>query len=440
MTATARPLPLVLLALSLLATPLTSAHGDAAEGAYDPLMLDLHAFLQVDATLVEQNPRVDSIAWPIPAQPGQPNPSLDFAIPAPQPMVTQRGLVATLVVHAGTAGPAQDQRGDSFEVTLLRNGEPIDGASARGSFGPLMVAGQTSNVSVAIAAPPTDFVAGDSMGIRVRPLMPLLREGDIILQLGPEGSRVDFDALRVPHVRDLGLATEGQTVFRLGEETFRPSLPNAAVITATVTHDGITFDRTNVTAGEPLYIVFVADEPHDVAEAAHERFDAEARRSAAHTYLVGGGVVHVHPGVGIAVRVDYTEHANRRVTCFANCEEDAPMELRVEPPPPTRPDQRGALIPPPREQVTLPPDERETNDADARTPLALPAVLAGLTVAALTARPLTLTKTPKRQDTTTTKCGQPSPSLASWRLGVVARVRGREAAPDERLLLPRRHR
>lgn len=375
----------MLLGLLLLAAH-AGAHGAPAEGPYDPLMLDLHAFLQVDGTLVERDARIDSVAWPVAAQPGQPNPPLDFHIAAPQPMVTQRGLVLTLVFHAGTAGPAQDANGDSFEVTLLRNGEAVEGASARGSFGPLMVAGQTTTLAVPVAPPPTDYAAGDRIGVRVRPLMPLLREGDIILQLGPEGSRVDFEALRVPHVRELGLANEGQTAFRVGEEAFRPSLPNAVVITATVTHDRITLDRSNVTAGDPLYLVFVGDEPHDVAEGEHERFDVEARRLTAHTYRVGSSSFHVHPGVGLAMRLDYASPGSHRISCLTNCDDALALELRIDEPPPDRPDQRGALIPPPREQVALPPGEPEIDANDERVPLAAPALLLGIVAAAALVR------------------------------------------------------
>lgn len=376
---------LCLLAL-LAVVPAATAHGENPDGAYEPLSIDLHAYLATGG-LVMEAPADGALRFDPPPRVDEENPALDFEILAPQAFFTQRGVTVTLVLRVGAPQAGRGVDGASVEATLLRNGEPIDGASARATLEPLLSPG-TYELELPLAPPATLYAEGDRVGIRVRPLMPLGPQHEVALAIGEEGSRAGFEALRLGNVAELGLAASAaQVVYHLGEEQFAPASPGAQVITLQLTHERATLSAAEAYARRPLYVLVVTDEPTEVAEAEHEAFTSEARRERSHRYRVGDETVYAYPGVGVAVRVD------RDTDLSLRCETRCPAGgfeaiIRIVPAPSPPQDQASALIPPPADDA--PPSvvaATPVPEARDETPAApLVGVLAAASLAALRRR------------------------------------------------------
>ncbi|HEX2021839.1 MAG TPA: hypothetical protein VHH36_03950 [Candidatus Thermoplasmatota archaeon] len=377
-----------LLLLALLAAPPALAHGDPNATAYDPLETDLHAWAGPDGALLRAAPAAGSLAFPG-APPGGQAGSLAFSVPAPLPASVLGAVRVTMAVEVSAPTPGRDADGNSLEVALTQAGEDVEDGVARAQLPPLLTPGTVYTVEASVTPPGALYARGEAMGVRIRPLMVGLRDDQLFLRVGEEGTRVDFTRLRVPRVQDLGLGGEGLTVFDPRSDAFAPSVPNARVVSARVTHSSVDLGAIRVEQGKPLYVVLVGDEPPAQAEAEHERLDEADRLAAAHAFRIGTQLVRVHPGVGVALRVPTDKAALLEVRCEANCPPGGfATAIRVEAPPDPAADERSALIPPsPQRSTPATPTADADPDARSETPgLPLAAALGAAALVALARR------------------------------------------------------
>jgi MYXO-CTERM domain-containing protein len=239
----------------------------------------------------------------------------------------------------------------------LRAGEPVEGATATAQLPAVLVPGQVEKLEFTLQPPTALYARGETIGLRVRALVPgLPAETLSLLTGGPDPSRVDFRAIRIPRALDLLPAPPGAVVFSANEEVFRPSDPNARVLTLTVGHDAATFENATVAAGQKAYLVLLGVESQDIAERHHEDPRPETRQAAAHVYQVGTTLVFTHPGLGVALPLDTTRAGVIDVQCFANCPARGFLRaVVVEGASAETPTPRSALIPPPRNELPIEP-------------------------------------------------------------------------------------
>lgn len=357
-----RPLAVLLLALA----PLAAAHGSPAP--YDPLVVELHAFLTSDGALSEAAPQPGAVAFPAGAPPAGSAP-LRFEIEAPVRFVPSGGFAVDLALRADAPVVA----GDGLELAIEPGGEPARVPLPE----PVLAPGETTRVLVRLQASGAEYAEGDPIALVVRPLMPGLTEGALSVVVGGDvPSRVDALDMRVPTPADLGLQSTPLTEFILGKEEFASSA-GTAVNVFRVGHDVISRPEGHAWSTNGTYVVLRGEEAGDVA-LQHSFVDRERRIGVAHEFSVNGIRARVHPGLGVVVPVTSLPI---RVVCVANCPTagfshtiDAPGS-DADAPPAERP---SVLVPPPRETRGIPVSEDE--DAPRNTPLAgTLALLAALT-------------------------------------------------------------
>lgn len=362
----------------LLAPPLAGAHGAAS--AYDPLVVEMHAFLTADGALAEAAPDAGEMAFP-PSDPLEPGEPLVFALDAPVRFEPAGGLVVTLRLRAAQPVVARDADGNAFELSLLRDGAPVEGASRRVPLAdPVLAPDARATLDAVVQAPGVVFEERSRLALQVRPLMPLA-EGALLLLVGPEGSRADLPDMRVPRVADLKLQDAPLVEFVTENETFEP--PEGSVATVVrVRHDRVEAPRAML-IGSPTYLVLVGEEGEEEARS-HSFPDRPRRLAAAHELLVGDRLVRVHPGLGVVVPLTRTAD----VTCARNCPPDFRFSVPVQEAPrngsvPSQ-EPTGVLIPPPRSTAGIPVSQDAPPEDGRGVPG--PALAATLAAALLAAR------------------------------------------------------
>lgn len=387
------PRPRVLLPLVLLAAaPLAAAHGEdapAGTGPFDPLRLQLHTWLDAEGGLaMDGAPAAASVPFAPPAPGAATSPPLSFSLAMPVTATPGGPIEVELHLRADKAVVARDADGNAFEVSLLQEGAPIDGATKRVALAdPVLAPGSTPRVVLTLQAPGALLLEGEALTLVVAPLMAGLQEGALSLLVGGErASTLDMRDLRVPALAHLRLQEAPLREFLLDDEDFRPP-PGAVANVLRVGHDRIDGPATVASARGGTYLVLRGEEGPEVAHRAHAHASRDARVAAAHELLVGDTPVRVHPGVGVVVQLP--ANATTTVTCARHCPaggfsmtfatgDDADADAAARAP-------QSSLIPPPRDTRGVPvsEDAPETRGVPAPAPLAALAVMA---VAAMLAR------------------------------------------------------
>lgn len=351
-----RALPLVALLLS----PLAAAHGDA--GAYDPLVVSLHAYLTADLRASEAAPDPGAVPFPAPA-PAANAPPLRFALEAPVRFSPGSGFEVEITVRADRALVARDADGNALELVVEPGGEPTRVALPE----PILAPGALATARATLQAPGAEYARGDALALAVRPLMPALTEGALSLVVGGDRpSRLDAPEMRVPSLADLELQDAPHTQFLLANETFASP--------AHVVHVRHAETTMTVTPNASV-VVLRGEETGDDADA-HAFPDADRRRAAAHAYTVNGALVRVHPGVGVVVEIG---RETARILCATNCPPGG-FAQTIAPGAGNAPgggDRPSVLVPPPRDTTGIPVS---ADDEPKQTPL--PIALVGAAVGA----------------------------------------------------------
>jgi len=311
---------LALLAALAALAPLAAAHADPSETVYDPLTLDLHGWLTAEGGIAASPPAEGGVYFPS-YTPADPPSHLDFSMKAPSRFAPATGLDVRVHLVADKPVVAQDSGGSSFTLTLLADGVAVKGASRTLSLGQAALApGASADLATTLPAAGVTFDKGATLTLRVAPLAPALADASLKVAVGASAnSHADFLAAKLPGVQDLGLdEPPGVTLFLLSESTFQPREPDAALVTLSVSQNQ-TVALSKVASAPVTYVVLRGD--HSVAEgrAFHEFPDADARNAAAHVWRVGTQRVRVHPGVGVAVRVNVTAGSVVDVVCESVC-------------------------------------------------------------------------------------------------------------------------
>lgn len=362
-------LPVLAAALAL-ALPLASAHGDGAEAAYDPLALDARLHAAPDVTLGEDKPPEGGAFFPA-GEPNKPQPPLDFAWTVPGALVLSGEAVVTLAASAEKPMVTRDRDGRSFEVVLLRNGEPVPGASARvGATDPAGTAALQPSPLRFEAKLKLDALAlakGDVLALRVQPLMPLVpAEGLRVLVGGDAGTRLYVPSARVPTVKDLGLQDAPLEEFLLAAE---PGLQGGSGVVhhaLRVDHDKAEFVDGGASGTGRAFLVLRGAESSAAAHEHHETLDPARRAGAAHQFQVGDRLVRVHPGVGVKVPLaPGPDGLTVTITCVLHCPVGG-FERVVSLATPDDPSGAtgSTLIPPPRSTKGIPVSEDAPADED----------------------------------------------------------------------------
>lgn len=347
------------LALAILLVPLGAAHGTPP--AYDPLVVEMHGSLHAEGTFSETEPTAGALAFPAstPAAPGAP---LRFAFQAPVRFAPAGGFEVELALRAD----APIATGDGLELAIEPGGMP-----QRVALPPLLAPGETATARVTLAGA-ADHAEGSELALVVRALAPALAENTLFLVLGANASRMDVRDMRVPSVGDLALQDADVVELLSDRETFAPSRP-ATVHTFLVAHDAVATRGVQGDDWNATYVVLLGIEAEEDAQT-HAFADRERRRAAAHALTVGGTLVRVHPGLGVAVPV---ASLPARIQCVANCPPGGfayTIDAQGVAAPADRPSQ---LIPPPREERDVPVSE----DGPDEKPTPLPPLAAGFALA-----------------------------------------------------------
>ncbi|HVM44669.1 MAG TPA: hypothetical protein VM582_01940 [Candidatus Thermoplasmatota archaeon] len=353
-----------LLALLLLA-PLALAH---APGGYDPLVLDLHAFLTAEGRIDERAPAPGGVAFPASAPPGPAAP-LSFALAAPVRFVPGAAFDVTLRVRADGLVVARDADGHAFEVNV----EPGGAAQRIALDPPVLAPGSAATARAHVQAVGALYEEGQEMTLTIRPLMPLGERALVLVVGGEQPSTFHAPDMRVPAPADLRLQDLPHTEFLLASEAFEPP-SHHAVNTFVVSHEGVRPPASGAWSANGTYVVLRGEEPPESARE-HAHTGRAQRVEAAHEFRVNGMTARAHPGLGVVVRV----HAPPvRVECVRNCA--APFVWTYAPEDAPRADPPSALVPPPRDARGIPASEDEPRGSDA--PLPLLTLLAALALAA----------------------------------------------------------
>lgn len=375
---------LVLVALLAFASPVARAHAGPIEDVYDPLLFDLHLYLSADGLALDE-PSDGPVAFPAGVEPAP----LELDALAPFAFANQRGIDLRFWVESTVPLAAQDADGESFDITLLRGGEPIDGAATTASVGPLLTTGTPAEARASLTPAALEAAQGERLTLRIAPRFAVPSDGALLLLVGgPAASKLDFQAVRLPSLSALDPQSGGLVMWDLARERFVPSDTSARVAELRVDHARVDGAPFAVAKDAPLWIALLGAEPQNDAERHHEQPREDERLAKAHAFAVGplGTLARVHPGVGTAVRVPTDRAGTWEVRCVMTCPEggfvlrydveDASASATPETP-------RSALIPPSRQ--TLPPvDELEAGKEE--TPGLAPAALVALAGMALALR------------------------------------------------------
>lgn len=340
-----------LLLVVLLALPLAAGHGVAP--AYDPLVVDMHLYLQADGGLGETAP--DAGAVPLPAvTPGAAATPVTFSVKAPVAFAPAANVEVEVTLRADQLVVARDADGNALELSLAPDGAPTRVALAD----PVLAPGSVALARASLPVPMRTFEEGDELRIVVRPLMPALAEGALSIVIGGDApSRADFPEMRVPSPADLRLQDLPHTEYLVGKDRFDPPADHAVNVFR-VEHDRITPPASPRFSAAGTYVVFEGVE----ADGSPHRFaDRERRVQAAHEFTVNGLVARVHPGLGVIVRV---ESQPALVQCVRHCPPggfsqrigDDANAAAGEPP--------SVLVPPPRDTSGIPVSEDEPPAAE----------------------------------------------------------------------------
>lgn len=324
----------------------------AHEGEYDPLVVDLHAFLTSDGRIDERAPAPGAVAFPAssPAAPGAP---LRFAFAAPVAFAPGAAFEVSLQLRADAPVVARDADGNALEINV----EPGGSAAKAALDPPLLAPGSVTSVRAVVQASGAAFEEGDEIALVVRALMPLTADA-LALVIGPE-TRFDAPDMRVPSPADLRLQEVPHTEFLLEGESFEPPSTHAVNV-FTVLHDGIRAPAQPAWSAAGTYVVLRGEESG--AEAMRHAYPDRARRvDAAHELTVSGVPARAHPGLGVVVRASSLP---LRVECARNCPEGFAWSYAPPAATPTSgADAPSVLVPPPRDTSGIPvseddPDER----------------------------------------------------------------------------------
>lgn len=348
-------------ALLVLLAPSALGHG----GAYDPLVVDLHAFLTADGKIDERPPAPGAIAFPA-SSPAAPAAPLRFTFAAPVAFSAGAAFAVSLQLRADSAVVARDADGNAFEINVEPGGTPVRVAIEP----PLLAPGAIVNVSAMVQDDGALHAEGDEIALVVRPLMPLA-EGALSLVIGA-GSTFDAPLMRVPTPADLRLQDVPHTEFLLESEAFEPPATHA-VNAFRVTHEGIEPPQAGAWSADGTYVVLRGEEPEESASL-HAYPDRARRVEAAHELRVNGVLARVHPGLGVVVRAPALP---LRVECERNCPAGFAWSYAPTSAGPTPTDGPSVLVPPPRDTRGIPVSEDEPEDRSIPGPhLALALALA----------------------------------------------------------------
>lgn len=386
--------PAALLAVLLALAPHAAAHGDDRETPYDPLSIDLALHPDAAGALLEAPPPAGAVAFRA-GEPNAPHPPLDFGYAVPGRFVAAADATLTLRVSIARPMALHDQAGDSFEVSLLRGGKPIEGATAKARL-PQASVGVLSGADAAEAEATLRTTGlplepGDALTLRIRPLMPVLPPDALKLLVGgKDPPALLFPHLRIPTVQDLGLQDAPLEQALLSAPL--PATTGAVVYyDLQVSHASAELKDAPPAEGRRAFLLLRGVEAPADAHAHHEFPDADRRMGAAHQFQVGDRLVRVHPGVVVKVPLaPGADGLTTTVACVLHCPEggfERTLQLlRADDPSGAT---GGTLIPPPRSTKGIPvskdaPAEEEKNLLPA--PPLLPAAALGLAGGLLAAR------------------------------------------------------
>lgn len=341
----------------LLALPVVSAHADPNETVYDPLTLDLPGWLAPAHAIARAPPAAGALPFAAITPGAQPTP-LDFSASMPERFAPGGGLSVHVRLVATKPVVAQDANGQTLRVQLLAAGKLVPGAERTLATGQAVLApGAVVDLLALVPLGSVSFASHETLTVLLTPLMPALADDALALAVGPEGSRADFPAAHLLGPEDLGIEEpRAARVFLLSSSTFDGAVPGAALFTYSVTQNATRAIATPATA--PVTFVVLRGD-HSIAEARayHEQADPAARNDAAQVFRVGQTRVRVHPGLGVAVRLDLAPGQVVDVAC-----ESCATPFKATLPPLAATDGEGAqtydpsnvLIPPPRDTSGIP--------------------------------------------------------------------------------------
>lgn len=334
--------------LLIVLSPSAQAHGDP--GPYDPLTLEWHVFL-ADGGVAAQ-PAAGAVPLAEPAR---------FAFAAPVRFQPVGGFEVELEVRAGaTPLLGADAQGNALELRIEPEGAPrrVPLPSA------LLPPGGSTSVRARLDGPSRVLEEGTPMALVVS----WLGTGDASIALG-EGSRLDARDMRVPELRDLRMQEARVTEFLLAQEAFQA--PQGSTLTVLrVEHAAVTVASGSAAGREGAYVLLRGEETDATVAHAHASYDERIAR--AHAFAVGGQLVRVHPGTGVAVRLP---PEGGEVRCVNACPDGGFSHVVARAPtpggtsaPPEPP--ASVLVPPPRDTSGVPvsadePEARETPAASA---------------------------------------------------------------------------
>lgn len=388
--------------------PTAAAHGDDSEEPYDPLAFDLLLFAASEGKLTEALPKAASLYFQA-GEPNAPHPPLDFAFTSPARLSLETEVRVRLAYAMDKPMPPANADGDSFELTLLLGGAPTNATAKlklpQTGFG-LVGGGEPDVLEATVPLAGLRVGEGEGIGLRIRPLMPLIPPDSLRLLVGAsaaapmpppgttpgetEGTMIFFPFVRIPTVADLRLQDAGTEEFLLAADPGFRSGTATVYFELRVMHATAELGPLETPNGRKAYLLLRGVESSADAHAHHETLDPAQRAGAAHLYQVGDRLVRVHPGVGVRVPLQPgSDGLNVAVKCVASCpgggfERTIPLLQPDDPEGATG----GTLIPPPRSTKGIPvsedaPQEGKKSFLPAPGPLlvaAAVAVAAGLTL------------------------------------------------------------